>query len=89
MCAPDQVLKQPVDKVLLVDADVAVTEEVVFQRAKFNDARCGDVFDVNRGKIGKAGKWAYGGELIGIDRHDDVLPRILIRKGLQHGNVNC
>jgi hypothetical protein len=52
MGALHEIVQYPVDEVLLVYADVAVTEQVVLERAEFNDRLCRGVVDPDSGEIG-------------------------------------
>ena len=83
-----KIVQYPVDEVLLVYADAAETEQVVLERAEFNDRLCRSVVDPESGEIGQSGKWADRGEFICINGDNDVPSRVLIGEGLERGNVD-
>ena len=55
-----EVLEDPVGGGFLVDADVTVGDQVVFEGFELNACLIGDVFNNQLGKIGKSRKWADG-----------------------------
>ena len=49
----DQIIKETVHEVLLIDPDIPVAQEVVLQRTQFDAHLRGGVVDADRGEIGK------------------------------------
>ncbi len=85
----DEVVEDSIGDLFIEGRAVSKAGEVKFERLCFDAVPVGDVFDVQRGKIGLAGDGAQRGEIVRIEFNDVVALRIAVLERLERGMGNA
>ena len=84
----DEVFEDDVDYVLVEDLHVTERVYVELQTFQFDTTFVGNVFEPDRGEVGKVGEWTDRGELRDFKFDFDLVAGKLVRKSVQRKEIH-
>src|SRR5437879_78149 len=78
LCARDKIVQDPVNRVFLINPDMAVGNKIVFDRPKFEKEPAGEIMDAESAKIGQPGVRADGCEFVGVNIDQNIATGVLV-----------